>query len=141
MALQIINGVYAVIDMLIATVSVKCAFKGFSANIQRDYTEQTTACSTQWADELMGRLRLTGQLEGGYVTKGAAYSDPLSWVTSSTPLAMVLQADTGCTLVGSANITGDSSRVMRDATAEASKSTRAVPFRSTGSWTTIWVVT
>lgn len=134
MAVQIITGSNANIDISIANTSVKCAFASWSFTLTRGATSATTFCSSGWVSEIPGMKQGVGSLIG-YSTKGVAYSDPSIWVTSASSLAVILTADTNCSFTMSANFFSDGADLVA-----AANSARGVSFRSDGVVTTAWVV-
>jgi len=77
MALSLLDGTNAAIDMVItiasATNSVKCSFGYMSADVVREFTEKTTFCSSGWRSRQPGMKQVVGHLDG-FVSKGAAKS-------------------------------------------------------------------
>lgn len=135
MALALLDGTNANIDISFGGVSHKCVYNMWSADLDRQFNEQTTFCSTNWKDETPGMRQLTGQAKG-FVSKGSALSDPTaSGFTSQTGVAIVLTMDVGCTLT----FTGWVGRVHVGVQA-ALNSEQSVDFRSKGAVTVAWVV-
>jgi hypothetical protein len=134
MALSFLHGSLSTIDVTMGGTSIKAAFGRWLAQIVRGATRRTTFADGGWVAEQPGDLQILWRLDG-YLTKGTAWSDIFTWITSATPIAMVLQADTGCTLSGSGNTFEDGADVVAAANAG-----RGVAGRSTGSWSSAWVI-
>lgn len=135
MALTIIDGSNANIDITIATNSLKCQASYWSADIARDFTEQTTFCTSGWRARLPGLKQLLGAIDG-FLGKGVAGANPSIYVASTAAQAYVLTADSGCTFT----FDGHAGRVHSGLRA-AMNSEFAINFESYGAVTTAWVVT
>jgi hypothetical protein len=133
--LSLLHGSNSAIDISMATVSVRCSFARWIATITRGSTRTTTFCSAGWVEEQPGDKQLLARLDG-YASKGVSYSDVLVWVTSATAIAVILTADTGCTLTFNANVFEDGIELVA-----SNNSGRGVSMRSTGAVTSAWVVT
>lgn len=136
MALVLVNGTSALTDFTLGAgsgVSVKCIFGRITATFNRRSFEQTTFCSGGWVVEIMGMKQITFDLSG-FVSEGNAYSDPSALFATSTPVAFVFTADTGCTYTGSGNAITDSETLTA-----AADSARNLQIRSSGSVTVAWV--
>lgn len=132
--LNFLHGSLSTIDVTVGGTSIKAAFGRWLAQIVRGATRRTTFADGGWVNEQPGDLQILGRLDG-YLTKGTAWSDPFVWITSATVIAMVLQADTSCTLSGNANFFEDGADVVAAANAG-----RSPAFRSAGSWSSAWVI-
>lgn len=133
-AFAIIDGSNANADISIATQSHKCWASYFSADIVRDFTEQTTFCTSGWRSRQPGLKQLLGTIDG-FLPSGATAVSPGSYFTSTTAAAYVLTADTGCTFTFS----GHAGR-MHAGLRAALNSEFALNFESAGAVTTAWVV-
>lgn len=134
MALSIIDGTNANIDISIGASSIKCVAGAFSAKIGREFFEQTVFCSGMWVKRQPGRMQLTG-MASRFASKGAAYSDPLAFMTSSTAIAFVLTADTSCTYTFSGHVSSDDMTFVA-----AANATGGIAYESYGAVVTAWVV-
>lgn len=134
MALALITGSNANIDISVATISIKCLFARWAMQITAGSTSATTFCSTGWVKEIKGMLQGVGSF-AGYTSKGFSASDPLVWVTASSPLAFVGTVDTSCTLSSNINVFSDGVDIVAAANAG-----RGVDWRTDGAVTSAWVV-
>lgn len=135
MALALLDGTNANIDISFGGASHKCLFNYWTADLERDFTEATTFCSSGWRSRIPGMRRLTGRAEG-YLGKSTAVTDPtVTGFTSQAAVAIVLTADTGCTYTFSGYV----GRVHAGLRA-AANSEYAVEFESAGQVTVAWVV-
>lgn len=132
MALVLLNGSTATIDISIASNSYKCLFTYVSADFNREFTEATTFCNSGWRSRTPGMRQVTGRGEG-FLGKGTAPCDPSLNFTDQVGVAIVITYDTSCTL----SFTGHVSNVHTGIRA-AANSEFAVSFESTGSCTTSW---
>jgi hypothetical protein len=135
MSLALLHGSNSAIDISLGGTSVKCSFARWIATITRGSTRTTTFCSGGWVEEQPGDKQLLARLDG-YASKGVAYSDVLVWVTAAASIAVVLTADTSCTLTFQANVFEDGIELVA-----SNNSGRGVSLRSTGAVTSAWVVT
>jgi hypothetical protein len=136
MAVALLDGSNANIDISFGGTSYKTVFNYWSADLERDFTEATVFSSGGWRARIPGLKRLTGRADG-YASKGAPQSDPTqSGFTSQTGVAIVLTADTGCTFT----FTGFVGRAHTGLRA-AANSEFSLEFESTGTVTVAWVVT
>ncbi len=134
MALTLLSGTSANIDISLAGASVKCSFGMWSATFVRSATRTTTFCSGGWVEEQPGDKQLLFRLDG-YAGKGVAHTDPSIYVTASSTTAVILTADTGCTLTFAGNVFEDGVQLVA-----AANSGRSISGRSSGSVTTAWTV-
>lgn len=126
MALGLLHGSLATIDVSLDATSTKCIWGRWFAQFVRGATSITTFCSGGWIEERPGQIQMIGRLDG-FASTGTAYSDPLVYITKATPVAFILTADTGKTLTFSGNVFEDSWEVVAAANAG-----RSIGFRSTG---------
>lgn len=133
MALVILNGTTASADISFATVSLKCAFSYMSFDFVREMFEQTTFCSSGWRSRIPGMKQLLGRLDG-FATTGAAFSDPLAYMTTTVPVAIVATLDTSCTLTFSGFVNRSHVGLRAAGASEA-----GLDFESTGAVTSAWV--
>jgi hypothetical protein len=134
MAVAILTGSLSTTDINIGAVSVKCGFARVAMQITRGATSSTTFCTSGWVSEVPGMKQGVGSIIG-YVTTGAAWSDPLVWVTAAAPVAYILTATTSNTLSGNINVFSDGVDLVA-----AANSSRGVDFRTDGPVTSAWVV-
>lgn len=134
MALALLDGSNASIDVSIATASYKCIAAAWTARLVREFSEQTTFCSGGWRARVPGMRQLIGSL-AGFASKGSAISDPSVNISTQLPVAMVLTADTGSTFTFSGHVGSDETTMVA-----AANSGRAIAFESTGAVVTAWVV-
>lgn len=134
MAMSILTGSLSTTDVTLGGASVKCGFGRLSCQFVRQATSSITFCTSGWVAEIPGMKQMIGSLIG-YVTKGVAWSDPLVWINSATPVAFVGTADTDCEITASINVFADGVDLVA-----AANSARGVDFRSTGEVETDWVV-
>lgn len=137
MALQLLDGTNATIDISFNAISYKCVASYWSADLDRQFFESTVFCSGGWVDEIGGKKQLIGRMDG-FASSGYAGSDPLALFNTSfqsTGFPFVLTANTGCYISGNAN----ASRVHTGMRA-ALQSEFAIDFKSKGAVTTVWIV-
>jgi hypothetical protein len=136
MALALLDGSNANIDISLNSISYKCHFGYWSADFERQLNEATTFCGTGWRSYTPGMRGMNGRADG-FLGKGVAGADPTaSGFTSQTAVPIVLTADSGCTFTG----TGFVNRVHTGVRA-AGNSEFSLEFAFTGAVTTAWVVT
>lgn len=134
MAYALLNGTQATIDLSFMADSAKCIAASWSARIGREFFDQTTFCSGVWVTRQPGRMQLTGTMSG-FGSKGGPLSDPLSLMTGTAPIAMVLTADTGCTYTFSGQV-GSNDLTM----VAAANAIGGMAYESSGTVVTAWVV-
>lgn len=140
--LALLDGTNANIDFAIAsagagataTASLKCSFAFLSARIVREFTEQTTFCSSGWRSRNPGFMQLLMHLDG-YASKGTPLSSPMALFTDNLARPFVFTADTSCTFSGSAHAAADGIGLRA-----AGNSDRGIDLESYGAVTVAWVV-
>lgn len=133
MALELLHGSLASIDISLGGTSVKCVFSRWMATIVRGATAATTFCSGGWVEEQPGMRQLLARLDG-FASKGTAYSNPLTYITATDTIPVVLTADMGCTLTFEGNVFEDGIELNA-----AANGGRGISLRSSGAVVAAWV--
>jgi len=134
MALALLDGTDATIDIQLNSVSYKGIMGQWVARMGREFFEQTTFASGGWRSRVPGLKQVTGSM-AGFNSKGSAASDPLALFANQTPYAGVFTSTTGCTLTGTFHEQSDSVSEIA-----AGVSGRAIDFESYGAVTSAWVI-
>jgi hypothetical protein len=96
MALALLDGTSAAVNIAINTNSYNCIFSYVSADISRQFNEYTTFCSTGWRSRVPGMKQITGRLDG-FLSTGANISDPSQYFASQVASNFVLTFTINCT--------------------------------------------
>lgn len=135
MAFEILTGSLTSHDITMNAVSVKQAYAQLSVDINAQPIDITTFASTNYVEELKGRIQAGVQMIG-YTCVGTAWTNPLVWVTDPASTPFVGLAKTGASLAFNLNVFGDSMSLTA-----ALNSGRVTTGRSTGSITAVWPAT
>lgn len=141
MALKLLDGTVAAIELLAnmsgvttPTLSWKCMASAIAFTFRRPLGQKTTFCNTGWTKPT-GGPRTMFAVVSGFMTTGAAYSDPLALFTQDTESAFIFTADTGSTLTGNWMESEDA-----DSLTAFANSGRSMSFESSGAIASTWVV-
>lgn len=135
MALALLDGTTAAVNISIANANFTCLFQYVSADIGRQFTDFTTFCSSGWKSEVPGMKQLTGRFDG-FLSTGNAVSDPSQFFSSQSTENIVITFTTNCTYTFAGYI-GNSHAGIR----AAAGSEESLQFRSYGAPTFAWQVT
>jgi hypothetical protein len=103
---DIITGSNGIATVKVNALDYQCVMGAWRASFNKQYYAQTTFCSGGWADEASGLKQMTFTTTG-FLSKNDPISDPLLDFGTANGVAVVLQADTGCTLTGTCHIEKD----------------------------------
>ena len=134
MALSKLDGSNTNIDVSVGGNSLRCWTNFWSANIVRDFTEATTFCDSGWRSRTPGFKQLVGRISG-IAAKGVAGTNPATYMASSSTMAFVLTADTGCSFTFDGHVGN-----VGVAFLASQNSTFGLDYESAGAVTTVWVV-
>ena len=115
--------------------SLACFANYVSVDIGREFTERTTFCSGGWRSRTPGLKQAVGRIEG-FPSKGGVWSDPLAMFTSQLGYPFAFVIDTGCMLYGVLHEQRDHVGMRA-----AMQGERGIDFESTGSVSSLWVIT
>ncbi len=132
MALAILTGSLTATDFALGGTSIKCVLAQINFEIVAGGTSQTTFCSGGAVEETKGMVQLIGSVLG-FLSKGTTYSEFGMWVLDPDPVAMVITADTSCTITADVNVFSESGTINA-----AANTGRGVGFRSNGDITVAW---
>lgn len=136
MALTLLDGSDSTIDFQTGTglLSWKCGVSYMSIDIGRRMEDRTTFCTSGgWAAGVPTMKQAAIRLDG-FMSKGAAFSDPLYLFSSTTAVAFVATFFTGCTMTGNMHAVGEHSGIRAQGASEM-----GVSAVSDGPITTAWV--
>lgn len=134
MAIALLDGTNAAIDVTIATVSIKAMAAAWTARMLRDFFEQTTFASGGWRARVPGMKQCLVSV-AGFSSKGISMSDPLALFATQAPMASVYTADTSCSITGNFHYGSDEHSYVA-----AGNSGRVIAGESYGPVTTAWVI-
>ncbi len=133
--LAFIDGSNGSVAISVNSNAIQCFINAWTARIVREFTERTTFCTTGgWRSRLPGMKQLIGTFTG-FLAKGVAGANPLSYMTGTAPQPYVITADTGCnfTFLGHAREVGAGQRAGADSSFDLN-------FESDGPVSVEWVV-
>lgn len=99
MALQLLDGTDASVDLSLAGNSLRCIINAMEYRSVRGFQDATTLCSGKWVSELPGRnqdfITVTR-----FASKGTTISDLSAFMTSTAAAAVVFTLGAGVTKTG-----------------------------------------
>jgi hypothetical protein len=142
MALKLLDGTIAAIDIkalmtagsTTPTLSIRCMASALAFTFRRPFSQKTTFCNTGWTKPT-GGPRTMFAVVSGFMSTGAAFSDPLILFALDASSSFVFTADTGSTITGQWMESEDANSLTAFA-----NSGRSMSFESDDAISTTWVV-